>query len=239
MRRPGAAVHEIPRAAGDRSCALDDQQAFAARARGSPPDPTRGGTSRSAVPARARRSLIAELRDAAGRASSGARSQAGRRPRSRSARRSVSLRHPRRRPPALTTNQPSPCGTRPAPVSTSGASSGTPDPRCRRARSRAAARRTPRSRPRRPTRTARRRTGSARSISPAALQRTRAGSSSSNSSNQRCAEPQPRQNATQSPSIFRRSSRSQSEALPTAESSAVWPTAGQAHAVSAWASPGS
>jgi hypothetical protein len=40
------------------------------------------------------------------------------------------------------------------------------------------------------------------------------GSSDSNSSNQRYAAPQARQTATQSPSTLRRSSRSQSEALP-------------------------
>ena len=42
-----------------------------------------------------------------------------------------------------------------------------------------------------------------------------AGSSASNSSNHRLAEPQSRQNATQSPSTLRRSSRSQSDAFPT------------------------
>ena len=43
------------------------------------------------------------------------------------------------------------------------------------------------------------------------------GTSASNSSNHRRAAPQPRQNATQSPSTFRRSSRSQSAALPTGQ----------------------
>ena len=43
------------------------------------------------------------------------------------------------------------------------------------------------------------------------------GTSASKSSNQRRAAPQPRQNATQSPSTLRRSSRSQSEALPISE----------------------
>src|SRR5262249_44990353 len=41
------------------------------------------------------------------------------------------------------------------------------------------------------------------------------GSSSSKASNQRCAPPQSTQNAAQSPSTLRRSSRSQSAALPT------------------------
>ena len=41
------------------------------------------------------------------------------------------------------------------------------------------------------------------------------GTSASNSSNHRCAAPHARQKATQSPSTFRRSSRSQSAALPT------------------------
>ena len=41
------------------------------------------------------------------------------------------------------------------------------------------------------------------------------GSSASKSSNQRRAAPQPRQNATQSPRTFRRSSRNQSAALGT------------------------
>ena len=43
----------------------------------------------------------------------------------------------------------------------------------------------------------------------------RSGSSLSVSSNQRTAKPQPRQNALQSPRTLRRSSRSQSAALPT------------------------
>ena len=43
----------------------------------------------------------------------------------------------------------------------------------------------------------------------------RSGSSDSKSSNQRCAEPQSRQTAAQSPSTLRRSSRNQSAALPT------------------------
>src|SRR5207248_4666020 len=42
-----------------------------------------------------------------------------------------------------------------------------------------------------------------------------AGSSASCSSNHRCAAPQRRQNAAQSPSTFRRSSRNQSDAFPT------------------------
>ena len=55
--------------------------------------------------------------------------------------------------------------------------------------------------------------GQRRSISPPQVAHSRA-TSSSNSSNQRWAAPQPRQKATQSPSTFRRSSLSQSDALP-------------------------
>ena len=77
-----------------------------------------------------------------------------------------------------------------------------------------AARRTPRSRPRTSTRTAPRRPGSG----GASRRRTRARARAPRPRTPRTsgwAAPQPRQNAVQCPSTLRRSSRSQSAALPT------------------------
>src|SRR5205823_2597308 len=76
--------------------------------------------------------------------------------------------------------------------------------------------------------------GQRRSISPPQVAHSVA-TSASNSSNQRCAAPQLRQNATQSPSTFRRSSLSQSAALPISGSVVV--TVSHALAIATKAEP--